>query len=363
MKVLHCVPTFDVGGLGSFALELIRAWKAQFPGDKHVVQAALFPETKPLLRGAFHGLLTPINCVEVPRHLLNPEGYWDAVRVALTSHGRNGWDAVLIYNVFDLPWLFRGIRGAGYRGTLFIHVGTHIEQNERDMGPVTTSLPGARRFIFPCASVMRTTLAIPGFDPLTRGPVIYNGVDLSRFRRSNRSGARVLRYGFMGRMDDNVKDWTALIKAFARMGDADVSLILAGDGPHRAKYEKLALELRAPVTFTGALPPERIPAFLGNLDVFIMAALPVEGFSMALVEALATGLPIIATDTPSNQEAAEGAALYVKPGDPNSYRAAVLMMQEESHRAACAELSVARGKAFSIDVTVARYRETFLNGN
>lgn len=362
MKILHCVPTFDVGGLGSFALELIRAWKTRFPEDRHIVQAALFSSTKPVLRGSFHALLTPTNCVEVQRHLMNPEGYWNAVRTALSAHGRNGWDAAIVYNVFDLPWVCRGVRSAGFRGTFHVHVGTHIPQTERDMGPVISEVPGRRRFIFPCEAVMRTTLAIPGFDPRTAGPVIYNGVDLSRFKRGDRTGAQVLRFGFMGRMVDNAKDWRTLIEAFAGLGDSDVSLILAGDGPHRAKYEALALRHRAPVTFMGALAPERIPHFLGSLDVFVMAALPVEGFSMALIEAMATGLPIIASLVPSNTEALGEAALYARPGDVEGYRALVMAMTDAEVRAKFAEDSAERGRHFSIVETAIRYREEVAHG-
>lgn len=362
MKILHCVPTFDVGGLGSFALELVRAWRTQFPEDRHIVQAALFPATKPLLRGPFHALLGPVNCVEVQRHLMNPEGYWNAVRTALSQYGRNGWDAVIVYNVFDLPWVCRGVRGAGFKGTFRVHVGTHIAQNERDMGPVISEVPGPRRFIFPCEAVMRTTLAIPGFDPRTAGPIIYNGVDPSRFKRGDRAGAQVLRFGFMGRMVDNAKDWRTLIEAFAGLSDSDVSLVLAGDGPDRATYEAIALRKRAPVTFMGALDPSRIPAFLGSLDVFIMAALPIEGFSMALIEAMATGLPIIASLVASNTEALGEAALYARPGDAESYRSLIMAMTDAELRAKFAEDSALRAKQFTIASTAARYREELLHG-
>lgn len=357
MKVLHCVPTFDVGGLGSFALELIRAWKRLFPEDRHVVQAALFPATKPLLRGAFNALLTPINCVEVKRNLLNPEAYWTAVRVALSSGGRNGWDAVLVYNVFDLPWVCRGIRGAGFRGTLHVHVGTHIEQRERDMGPVISEIPGARRFIFPCEAVMRTTLTIPGFDPRTAGPVIYNGVNQTRFREVQRpaESSRAPRFGFVGRMEDNAKDWRNLIESFA--GIENASLVLAGDGSHRAEYEKLALSRRAPVTFLGSIDPEKMPSFLATLDAFVMAALPIEGFSMALIEAMTAGLPIIASNVPSNREAlGDDTGILVPVGD---YRAAVeTLAGDASLRQTLRLRSLGRASLFSIDTCVTRYRET-----
>jgi phosphatidylinositol alpha-mannosyltransferase len=86
-----------------------------------------------------------------------------------------------------------------------------------------------------------------------------------------------------------------IIDAFAQVADAlpDVRLIMAGDGPQRAKYEARVPErLRARVNFIGAVYDER-PDLLASCDVMVIPARAV-GFSILVLEAFAAGLPIVA---------------------------------------------------------------------
>lgn len=140
-----------------------------------------------------------------------------------------------------------------------------------------------------------------------RSSVIYNGVDISRFTPSRvgvaeqraRYGIREHAFvvGSVGRLVQN-KNQLPLIDAVAdlRASNADVHLMLVGEGPMRATLERAAAErgIADAVTFTGALSDVR--AALKLFDVFVLPSFS-ETFSNAALEAMAMQVPVILTRT------------------------------------------------------------------
>lgn len=103
--------------------------------------------------------------------------------------------------------------------------------------------------------------------------------------------------GSTGRMlQDSHKRFSDLIKAFAEFSidKANTKLLLVGDGPERANYEKLALELEISdkVIFTGYQPD--VTLFYQMMDVFTLVSAR-EAFGLVLAEAMLNKLPVIAT--------------------------------------------------------------------
>ncbi|HTG35232.1 MAG TPA: glycosyltransferase family 4 protein [Thermoanaerobaculia bacterium] len=86
-----------------------------------------------------------------------------------------------------------------------------------------------------------------------------------------------------------------LLRAFARMKEEDVWLVLAGDGPARAALEGFARE-KAParVRFPGYVPYPELPALYAASDLFVHAARE-ERWGVSVQEALACGLPVVAS--------------------------------------------------------------------
>lgn len=147
-----------------------------------------------------------------------------------------------------------------------------------------------------------TARVLSHFSPRiqARARVIPNPVLLSRFGEQpaedllNRPALLAI-----GRLDWQ-KGYDLLLKAFARLKErhANWSLTVLGEGPLRQELETLRqrLGLADRVHFRGrATDPS---AFLRQADIFVMAS-RFEGFPMALGEAMACGLPVIATDCPS----------------------------------------------------------------
>lgn len=138
---------------------------------------------------------------------------------------------------------------------------------------------------------------------------IPNGVDTNLFRPDvdgrpvrRRLGiperARVLL--FVGALDraHHFKGAGYLLRAFARMRDGNLWLMLVGDGDLRPSLEVLAEKLGvAPrVRFVGAVPHRDLPPFYAASDLVVLPSFPPESFGMVLIEAMACGRPVLAHD-------------------------------------------------------------------
>jgi glycosyltransferase involved in cell wall biosynthesis len=125
------------------------------------------------------------------------------------------------------------------------------------------------------------------------------------------------------------KDHFTLLRAFAVVA-AEVpgaELQIAGDGPLRGRLVELAkkLDLAQRVSFLGALP--HTAQFLSQLDVFVLSSLN-EGLPLVLLEAMAAGLPVVATRAGGVEEAArDGQNAYLAAtGDANDLAQALIRM-------------------------------------
>jgi glycosyltransferase involved in cell wall biosynthesis len=166
--------------------------------------------------------------------------------------------------------------------------------------------------------------------------VIPNGVSTARFRPGPRSDSERARFGFPGpehpvigvvaRLDP-VKDHALLLDAFALVirERPDAFLAIVGDGPLRGRLEQQidSLGIAAHVRIMGVQPEPA--ALLRQLDVFALTS-EIEGTSMSILEAMATGLPVVATavgGTPALLRDGECGRL-VGHGDPHAFARAIL---------------------------------------
>lgn len=136
--------------------------------------------------------------------------------------------------------------------------------------------------------------------------VHYTGVDLDRFAPQDRAAAKARLHldGHVVLCVGNLitrKGQDLLIRALVDL--PGVTLLLAGHGPDRAAYQKLAEELRVAerVGFLGAVPHEELPAIYNAADVMALPSVS-EGLANAWVEALACGTPIAISDVGGARE-------------------------------------------------------------
>lgn len=134
--------------------------------------------------------------------------------------------------------------------------------------------------------------------------VIPNGVDVARFR-SGRPIPELVKDGaptllFVGRLEAR-KGLEQLVRAFVRLKRQrpTLRLLVVGDGPERARCQQLlTARLRADVLFLGQVDEEDKPRFHASADLFVAPNLGGESFGMVLLEAMAAGLPVVASDIP-----------------------------------------------------------------
>ncbi|MHA1113211.1 MAG: glycosyltransferase family 4 protein [Alphaproteobacteria bacterium] len=100
----------------------------------------------------------------------------------------------------------------------------------------------------------------------------------------------------MMRGGDKLASYRLLAQALAAVEDRPWRLVILGDGPARARVEAAFAKLGARVVFAGAQPPERLAAFYAAADLMVWPAIN-EAYGMALLEAQASGLPVVAGAT------------------------------------------------------------------
>lgn len=202
--------------------------------------------------------------------------------------------------------------------------------------------------------------------------VIRNGVDAELFRPPPERDVLRRRLGFAaddllvgttGRLEE-VKNQQLLIEAAARLVPKHPRLrvVLVGDGGRRAALEELRdrLGLERRVVFAGAR--DDVPAWLGVLDVF---ALPshAEGTSVALLEAMAVGLPVVATRVGGSPDLVEDGACgrLTPPGDVDALAQALdgLLASPELRREYGTAARARACERHTVERTVAAYRTLY----
>jgi glycosyltransferase involved in cell wall biosynthesis len=160
------------------------------------------------------------------------------------------------------------------------------------------------------AEAIRTFLIEDGGLPAAKIQLIYNGVDTDHFSPlADRPAARRARgwpdgafvVGHTGTMVEH-KGQRRVLEACAAARVAGLRVLLIGDGPDRPELLRLAREL-------GLADRLEMPGFVGDvrealgcLDAYVHFSREREGCSNAILEAMACGLPVIATDVGGNRE-------------------------------------------------------------
>ncbi len=182
-------------------------------------------------------------------------------------------------------------------------------------------------------------------------------------RRILNVGSRAITVGSVARMFP-VKGHRILLQGFASFASTHPSarLLLAGDGPERPSLERAAaaLNIADRVSFLGIC--DDVHGVLAALDVFVHASYS-EGMPNSVMEAMAAGLPVIATQIGGTGDLIEDGVhgWLVPPGNPESIARAleeVFADRSESRRRAAAAASRMRTE-FSLETMTQRYDELF----
>jgi glycosyltransferase involved in cell wall biosynthesis len=198
-----------------------------------------------------------------------------------------------------------------------------------------------------CSETVQDVLSAKGFTkPAT---IVPFGVDTSAFvpRPANRKVKQPLTIGFIGRMLPG-KGLTILGKALALLPAEKWQALVVGDGPEREEFESTlrAHGLLERARFTGAVSFDRVPDLYHEMDLLVVPTETTdrirEQFGRVIVEAMASGLPVIGSTCGAIPEVIADAGLVFPEGDPAALADTIKRMLADSElREQCA----IRGKA------------------
>jgi len=228
--------------------------------------------------------------------------------------------------------------------------------------------------VFCVSTRLRSTLAEQTGFAATKIGVIHNGVDLERFRPDPSARERVRRslgiddgefcIGCVGRLN-HVKDYATMLRA-ARVFGASRDrwrLVVAGAGSEQDALHATVQgddTLRRRVHFLGDV--RNIPELLNALDVYVLPSLW-EGISNSLLEAMAVGLPVVASNVGGNPEVINDgeSGLLFPVGDANQLarQLQVLAERHDVGRQLAANAAARARTDFSLPAMVARYEEMY----
>ncbi|MDR3583355.1 MAG: glycosyltransferase family 1 protein [Candidatus Pacebacteria bacterium] len=270
-----------------------------------------FSDYKKYLPGAYNELLGTATLVREHLDVVHTTSAMSRIPVAY-----RGKTVVTIHDLaaYKVPEVFPKIKRTRIRTSLSLMV-SH-----------------ANRIIAVSESTEKDIREIFGY-PENNINVIYSGFDRRLFEESKMSREKVLeKYGvnngrkyilFLGTIEP-VKNITRLFEAFKLFGEsrADVGsgkseykLVMAGkNGWLASEYKQIAKDLgiAKDVIFTGYIIGDELVPLFKNADFFVMPSL-YEGFGMTVLEAFATGTPVIASNVSSVPEVAGDAAFLVDP--------------------------------------------------
>jgi glycosyltransferase involved in cell wall biosynthesis len=196
--------------------------------------------------------------------------------------------------------------------------------------------------------------------------IINNGVRLEKYITATPYHPTEIVPGFternklilmVARMDVQ-KDHETIIQAALLLPD-DLHFLFVGDGPKRNDYERMVNELNLThrIHFLGIR--NDVPRLMKSANFFVLSS-HWEGFGIVAVEAMASGLPVIASDVPGLRDVVGNAGLLFRKGDPQDLARKILYLlnsQKESDK--LKEKGFCRAKLFSIERTVDQHIDLY----
>jgi glycosyltransferase involved in cell wall biosynthesis len=350
-RILITHSSLAAEGTPRLVLELCRSW--QRDGIRPVVV---------LLRAQPDDLAQEFEALGIERVCLaiGERGYARYGRLALQLFRlarRHRADALLSMPLGWHTYMAYGARLGGVR-RVAAHVGNYptmsgaafrkFRAQVRLGRPVTTALVCCSRY------VRDGVVGRFGVDP-GETAVVYNGVPVAAIAaragvaRRQRAAAP-FRIGMVARLEAH-KDQPTLIRAarLLRLRGLECEVWLIGEGCRRSELEALIAEQGVPDRVRLLGMRRDVPELLGELDLFVFATTPDEGLGIALIEAMAAGVPVVASDVGACREVLDDGALglLVPPGDPLALADAIERVRSQPE-AAAARAERARRKACAV---------------
>ena len=299
MKVLHVLNGFKNGGIESLAIQLIK--HAPIKVENYLLNT----NSKEQSMSIFFDDLVINNYLNEIFQWKECDGLILFIRTFILCR-KTKPDSLLIYP-FNRPmlWIAFAARLAGVK-----KIAVTIQNTAPRSSPLQKKWSSLlfwfnrlEVLVVPCTkAIVNSIMAFGSQDLLCE--VIHNGCDTEEIRsraklaREKRPPNDSLRVIMVSRLD-TIKDQKTLLKAFSLVKQTNWKLQLVGEGSKRMELESLAINLGLNVKETFLGKRFDIPELLGQADLFAFSTTPAEGFGIVLIEAMAAGLPIIASNVPA----------------------------------------------------------------
>ena len=198
--------------------------------------------------------------------------------------------------------------------------------------------------------------------------VVPNGIDLSVYRPGlppiRHLRDENLNILFVGRLEKR-KGLGDLLRAYRGIVDRvpKSRLIIVGDGPLRGKVESYITRHRLPnVVMAGYVPESVKPRYYNSADIFCAPATGAESFGIVLLEALASGLPVVATEVPGYMSVLEPGqdSITVQPKNWRELAASlVILARDPALRARMGDYAVRKAGRYSWDSVATEVVEVY----
>ena len=358
LRIAHVLSSFGLGGQERMVVDLARLQRA---AGHHVQAVSLAPGPHGPIGAELARLGVDVD--GVPR---KPRGI-DMTEPLRLARVLRGADIVHTHNPVAMVY-------GAVAGRL---VGARVVHTKHGLNPATRRARLLRRLVARQVDAF-VAVSTPVADQARRDRdcaahkllVVKNGVDAVRFAPDPAARREVRRelgiaeearlVGTVGRLSPE-KDQVTLLRAMTPLATGDVHLLLLGDGPER---EALAAAVPGVCRSNVHMPGVRtdVPRVMAALDIFALSS-RFEGLPLVLLEAMATGLPVVTTSVggipeviregrtgfmvPAGDASAMGARIEALLGDPDARRA----MGQRGRELVLVEHTIA--------ATAARYEEIY----
>jgi len=188
--------------------------------------------------------------------------------------------------------------------------------------------------------------------------VIPNGVEVERFAGADPWPTSAPTIVFVGRHEPR-KGLRVLLEAFGLLAEP-TRLWVVGEGPETGRLRtEFGPDTR--IEWLGLLDDEERAARLAGADVLVAPSLGGESFGVVLLEAMAAGTAVVASDLPGYQLAAGSAARFVPPGDRVALAAAIrTVLLDDGEREDLRSRGRQRASQYDMGVIAGLYRDNYL---
>ncbi len=184
-----------------------------------------------------------------------------------------------------------------------------------------------------CSETVREVYKIKGFQKPMR--IVPFGVDLEMFPFCERETKEILTIGYVGRLLP-AKGLIVLADALAKLKNEKWRLLVVGDGEEREKTERRLAEagLLERANFAGAVSYEKTPDYFQQMDILVVPTLTTkkirEQFGRVIVEAMASGVPVVGSTCGAIPEVIGDAGLVFPEKDSQALAAALKRLLNDS---------------------------------